>query len=225
MINIEYSFRHLGDRAVNLDRNGHFSTAFWSLSYMLDGFRDADPHFVSSLHVAIHQLAHHLPTKATMEQLCNLLQEAVEQGDLGEGSVSAAFYLEAGDQAKCLRAGDTRIYWLFRKERTKDHSRAQDFIGQGKSPPASLNKHPLRNCLTRALSQQQGFDILQEQNCRPMEPGEKLLMCSDGYWRHWHDEYIYTCQSVERLDESARRSINPANTERDNCCLMLLRCW
>lgn len=222
MIRVEKTFRDIGDRESNLDRNAHFSTPFWSLSYMLDGFKEVEPHFVSKFHATIHSLAQQLPTKASFNQLRLLIMDSLTDLIEIDGKASAVFYIEAEGRAGYLSAGDTRIYWLNRSQRTIDHTRAQEYIDDGSSPPDSINKHPYRKYLTRSLSQGRGNSDLDESSCKPLEPGEPLLMCTDGFWCRIPEEQLYHCKTAAILTAAFREAMNRTIPNRDNMSVMLL---
>ncbi len=56
----------------------------------------------------------------------------------------------------------------------------QRLIQLGQIDPADQASHPKRNALYRALGQQDELEI--DLVACPLEPGDRLLLCSDGLW-------------------------------------------
>jgi serine/threonine protein phosphatase PrpC len=223
MIQIEYVATDIGDRHSNLDRHGHFSSATWSFSYLLDGFREVEDHFVYALEKALVTGVQLLESPVGYDSLCALIDNALTQVRSTKGAASAVFYLEALDGAGYLAAGDTRIYWLDQAQRTVDHSRAQDYIDNGRSPRSSLSQHPLRNQLTRSLSAKHGYSLLSSIRCDPLGPGEKILLCTDGFWRGLTDPKVFACRTTEKLKAAYDEVTADYSKERDNCSVALLK--
>ncbi len=77
--------------------------------------------------------------------------------------------------------GDSRIY-LFRNgelERlTRDHSLVEDMVAEGRITPAQARIHPFRNVVTRALGTKE--EVRADISRLVPEPGDMLLLCSDG---------------------------------------------
>ena len=93
--------------------------------------------------------------------------------------------------APCLWAGDSRIYRLRggRLERlTRDHSRTEELIAQGRLDPARAKRHPLSNVITRAVGAQ--ADLVVERRIEPLRISDRFLLCSDGLYRTVTDDEL-----------------------------------
>jgi protein phosphatase len=80
--------------------------------------------------------------------------------------------------------GDSRLYWVRRNQvlaRTRDHSHIEFLIAKGKALDADRNTHPDRNKLYNCLGAGQEPKI-EISNQASLEPGDTLLLCSDGLW-------------------------------------------
>ncbi len=83
--------------------------------------------------------------------------------------------------AGLAHAGDSRIY-LFRNGElsrlTRDHSLVEDLVADGRITPVQARVHPFRNVVTRALGTKE--DTQADISYLVPEPGDMLLLCSDG---------------------------------------------
>jgi len=80
--------------------------------------------------------------------------------------------------------GDSRLYWMRRGQiiaRTRDHSRVEALIAQGRLDPAERDTHPDRNKLFNCIG---APTIPMIDIGRPslLQPGDVIMMCSDGLW-------------------------------------------
>lgn len=77
--------------------------------------------------------------------------------------------------------GDSRCY-RFRPDKlvalTRDHSLVQEFVDAGRITASEAFVHPQRNVITRALGI--GDETKVDRNNVALEPGDLLLLCSDG---------------------------------------------
>jgi len=87
--------------------------------------------------------------------------------------------------------GDSRVYRLANgelRQETTDHSEVQELVDQGKIDQACARTHPNRNILTRCLGTPQspvvGMRVV------PCQPGDKVLVCSDGLTTEVEDDKI-----------------------------------
>jgi protein phosphatase len=80
--------------------------------------------------------------------------------------------------------GDSRLYWLRRGQilaRTRDHSHIEHLIAKGLADPSERNSHPDRNKIYSCLGASTPPKVeLSHQSS--LEPGDVLLLCSDGLW-------------------------------------------
>ena len=125
-------------------------------------------------------------------------------------------------------AGDSRLYHI-RKGRiaaqTKDHSRVQQLIDQGRVREEAFGAHPERNRIFSCLGSSAPPQIDVSAPAR-LESGDTLLLCSDGLWGPLSGRIICAAlqtgdimQSVPRLlDEAEQR----AGRECDNLSAIAL---
>jgi protein phosphatase len=89
----------------------------------------------------------------------------------------------AGPQAYVAHAGDSRAYLLrgsHLTQLTADHSEAAELLRLRLITPEQARNHPRRSVLTRTL----GNNLLLRPDFarQPLQPGDRLLICSDGLW-------------------------------------------
>jgi serine/threonine protein phosphatase PrpC len=80
--------------------------------------------------------------------------------------------------------GDSRLYWMRRGQivaRTRDHSRVEALIAQGKLDPSERDTHPDRNKLFNCLGAPT-IPMIDMGRPSVMQPGDVIMMCSDGLW-------------------------------------------
>jgi protein phosphatase len=92
-----------------------------------------------------------------------------------------AVLLILDNQSCCLWAGDSRLYRMRTgqlRQLSRDQSLVQKLIDRGEIAPEAAATHPLINIVTNLVG---GSDelILEERRDR-VEPGDVLLLCTDG---------------------------------------------
>jgi protein phosphatase len=108
--------------------------------------------------------------------------EAMRESAEYEGmATTVAAVLVDGEVANLAHVGDSRIYVWRGGEidlLTSDHSWVNEQIQSGVISPEQARSHPLRNVVTRALGGRPDLPV--DVQSRSMEPGDMLLLCSDG---------------------------------------------
>jgi PPM family protein phosphatase len=94
--------------------------------------------------------------------------------------------------------GDSRLYWMRGGQildRTRDHSRLETLIAQGKVDPSERATHPDRNKLFNCLGAP-NLPIVEISRRASLMPGDILFLCSDGLWGTMPDHVL-----AQRLKE------------------------
>jgi serine/threonine protein phosphatase PrpC len=108
--------------------------------------------------------------------------------DMGSTLVAALLF---DGTAYIVNAGDSRGY-LFDGEHirriTTDHSLVEQLISGGLVTPEERYSHPQRNQIYRSLGDEpeMQFDLFTQK----LQPGMRLLLCSDGLWEMVHDDEL-----------------------------------
>lgn len=133
-----------------------------------------------------------------------------------------------GDILWVAHTGDSRLYRHRNGELeqlTRDHSFSQELLDAGMVTEEEARLLPAKNLVTRALGASP--DIEPEVHPYDLEPGDVLLLCSDGLTEmvtHYEiDGLINACD--EDLADAARRLVDMANEAggRDNTSVILVR--
>jgi serine/threonine protein phosphatase PrpC len=133
-----------------------------------------------------------------------------------------------GDVANVAHVGDSRVY-LARgggfSQVTSDHSWVNEQIRAGMISPEQARTHPLRNVVTRALGGR-GELLVDVQSIR-LEPGDILLLCSDGLTTMVPDHDIAGILLGSGADTAAAAQalVDEANARggEDNITVVLVR--
>lgn len=118
-----------------------------------------------------------------------------------------------GGVAYIVNVGDSRAYHLFSqgddeciRQITKDHTHVQDLLDRGQITEDRIKTHPERHKITRAIGADES--VTPDYFELPMNPGDKILMCSDGLSAYGDD--------LDILDVCF-------DSKPENCCGDLIR--
>ncbi len=109
----------------------------------------------------------------------------------GMGTTLTLARLDPAGHAEIAHVGDSRAY-LFHDGAldriTEDHSYVAEMLASGRLTPEEAEVHPYRSVITRAI----GLDAAVEVDVLvvDLEPGDRLLICSDGLTNMIDDERV-----------------------------------
>ena len=136
--------------------------------------------------------------------------------------------LASGNVLTIGSAGDSRCY-LVREgalsQLTRDDSWVSAAWAEGILTPEEIERHPLKNVITKAVGAKDSIDIeIVEQR---LEPGDVALLCSDGLHGMIHDDVILSLLTPApgSLEAAAQGLIDAANEAggKDNVSVVLIR--
>jgi serine/threonine protein phosphatase PrpC len=96
-----------------------------------------------------------------------------------------------GRQSLCLWAGDSRFYRMRDgklSQLSRDQSYVQNLIDRGEIAPQAAASHPLANIVCNLVGGAE--ELVLEERHDALEPGDRLLLCSDGLTRALTDPDI-----------------------------------
>jgi serine/threonine protein phosphatase PrpC len=134
------------------------------------------------------------------------------------GSTVAVLLIFDG-QSCCLWAGDSRLYRMRAgqlRQLSRDQSHVQDLVDRGEIAPEAAAAHPLANIVTNLIG---AFDqLMLEERRDSLEPGDILLLCSDGLSSAVSDPEIAHILTRSPIAAAADRLIECALAQvaRDN---------
>lgn len=143
---------------------------------------------------------------------------------LGMGTTGVCAYLY-GSMAHIVHAGDSRAY-LYRageiRQITRDHSMVQQLVDSGQITREQAASHPQKNLITRALGV--SANIVPEYNRCDVQPGDVLLLCTDGLTNMMSDEEIALILQETTFFDAPRILVDCANKAggQDNITVLLM---
>lgn len=119
-----------------------------------------------------------------------ILEMAKMDADLGGMGTTMVVATVVGNYAYVANVGDSRLYIMNHEiiQITRDHSLVEEMIRLGELKREDARNHPDKNIITRALGAKEEIDI--DFFDVKLEPGVKIMMCSDGLSNMVSDEEV-----------------------------------
>jgi protein phosphatase len=156
-----------------------------------------------------------------------IASKIAEVNDL-RGMATTASAILAGAKSGCVaHVGDSRVYCLrdgALVQITHDHSWVEEQVRAGTMSPSAARQHPWRNVVTRALAG--GDDPEVDVNEVTLEPGDRVLLCSDGLFAVLpNDRIVDILRQDGALETICGKLIDAANAGGgpDNITTLLLQ--
>jgi protein phosphatase len=157
-----------------------------------------------------------------------VLEATKEKSEYEGMATTVAAVLVDGDTANLAHVGDSRVYLMrdgVLKQLTSDHSWVNEQIQSGVLSADQARGHPLRNVVTRALGGKPDLQV--DMQVHKMQPGDLLLLCSDGLTTMLPDDEIH--ELLEGASGDIRRAaqdlVAAANEKggEDNITVVLIQ--
>jgi len=156
----------------------------------------------------------------------NTIKGEAERRGNDMGTTLVAMLLHGGRQAFIANVGDSRAY-LFRDgvlhQITVDHSFVQKMVERGRITQDEARNHPQSNILLRTVGTERDVEI--DLFRVELEPGDRVLLCSDGLWGEVEDADIASILGNYADPRAAARELVRASHQgggKDNCTLVLV---
>lgn len=175
--------------------------------------------------------------KASEKEIVVLLKEAIQKINLmlhqesmdkpelnGTGSTLVTAVIDQSTMY-VTNVGDSRLYLIRNrlKQVTRDHSYVEELVSLGQIERGSRDYREKKNIITRAVGTQDKLEI--DFFEVSLEPGDYVLMCSDGLSNMLEDAEMeeIICSELN-LQEKAEKLITVANDNggKDNIAVVLI---
>jgi serine/threonine protein phosphatase PrpC len=192
-----YQQTHIGGRKVNQDRMGYLYTRESLLLVLADGMgghlRGEIAAGIALQSLSARFRAQAMPYVRKPERFLeeglvqahdDIVRFARERALPGTPRTTIVACLVQHNSAVWAHCGDSRLYWMRRGQvlgRTRDHSHIEYLIAKGRADASERDTHPDRNKLYNCLgaSMPPRVEVARQAS---LEPGDVLLLCSDGLW-------------------------------------------
>lgn len=184
--------------------------------------------------IAVETLRDHAPRRADASALARAVRAANQEvlraaregiGRTGMGTTMTAAIIEE-TRVVLAQVGDSRAYLLRDSTLTRltqDHSMVADMIRGGQLTEAEARVHPHRSVITRALGTDP--DMTSDTFEVDGEPGDRLLLCSDGLTGMLTDDRIAQILGGYRDPSTAGHALIDAANEsggQDNISVVIV---
>ena len=170
-----------------------------------------------------------LDPNAALAEIARNAHESIcaEQHRRGNASMGATFVgaFVGKTHAWIGHIGDSRAYLLrdgMAQQLTQDHSHVGRLLSQGVITEQEAQNHPDRNRIERALGFSDGDPEFTEVS---LQPGDALLLCSDGVYTVLDAPTLADCvRRSSDADDAAHRVIKKAlarNTDDNSTCVVV----
>jgi PPM family protein phosphatase len=232
---------HIGNRsrqedAVGVWRNDHGTTLFAVVADGAGGHGGGAEASTAAIAEAERQWKDRSKDEDATEFLRTWMSSAHEtvnqearKRDADARTVAVAL-LAQGNRADWAHAGDCRLYLIRNGEiqvRTRDDSVVQVLFEQGSISEAEMGRHEDQNRLLQALG---GDDPPKPRlGGSAIEPGDVLLLCSDGFWENLEASEIIALVAHppsrwgKQLEKAVQFAVDRGGQKADNTSVILAR--
>jgi protein phosphatase len=164
---------------------------------------------------------------AFLEANHRILQEQRIHPEWGEmGTTAVVVLFRQNELPWCAHIGDSRLYRLrgYKLEQiTEDHTWVALATKTGDLTPDQAKVHPWRHVLAQCLGREDLTHV--DVQSVHVQPGDRLLLCSDGLTEELSDELIAShLKSIRVCDKAAMALVNAAKEQggRDNITVVVV---
>ena len=155
-----------------------------------------------------------------------IVEEAAEKPELRGMGTTVTMAFQLGAQLCVVHVGDSRAY-LYREgqlhQLTKDHTLVAELVRTGVIQPEQAAAHKMRHVITNVVGGPEA-GVKVEARALQVQPGDRVLLCSDGLTEAVTDEVIATTLDAEPGPEAAAKQLLAlalAGPAKDNITLVV----
>lgn len=207
------------------------------LYVLADGAGGMDAGEVASRFATERTLAHYLESadeadwglrlhRAMLDANRDLRQLSASQPTQNRMATTMVAVVVAGDRAYIANVGDSRAYFWRQGELqqvTRDQSLIAKLLEEGAITAEEAATHPRRHVILYSLGSERDprIDLFE----LALEPGDQLLLCSDGLTRHVPDDELAIILGEQDPEEATAALVRLANERggHDNISVGVLR--
>lgn len=156
----------------------------------------------------------------------DVYEKAQAEADFaGMGTTTVAATID-GNVLYVANVGDSRLYLINDgiRQVTRDHSLVAEMVRKGSITEEAARNHPDKNIITRAIGAYKDVEI--DFFEVELQPGDVVLMCTDGLTNMVEDEEIAKIvRASEEIDDVAENLVNMANHNggKDNIGVVIIK--
>lgn len=171
-------------------------------------------------------LSQDLLEKALLEANHAILEDQRQNPERADMGTTAVVVIFRDEQPMCAHIGDSRLYRLRGaklEQITEDHTWVARAMRLGEITSDQARSHPLRHVLAQCLGRDDLRQI--EVGSLNVQPGDRLLLCSDGLTEELSDQLIANhLKSIRACEKAATALINAAKDHggRDNITVVIV---
>ena len=149
-----------------------------------------------------------------------------EEALSGMGTTVVAATCLSDKYLEVANVGDSRLYVVNDRkieQITRDHSLVEEMVRMGGIDREAARSHPDKNIITRAVGAKDTVDV--DFFNVELDPGDIVLMCSDGLTNMLEDKEIHMILSSQgSVKEKAEELVRAANNNggRDNIAVIII---
>lgn len=116
--------------------------------------------------------------------------------------------------------GDSRLYHIRNQQvatRTIDHSPVEKLHQQGLISEEDMQHHPKKSYLSNCIGGKHKPSVTLSEETK-LEPGDNIMLCSDGIWEALNNEQILPFLEYEDLDEGVEELLIEAENKMQSSC-------
>ncbi len=147
----------------------------------------------------------------------SILRHAREHPEVAGLGSTATLVVVVGAKAIVANLGDSRIYMIRQgaiQRVTNDHSLVATLVAMGQITDDEAYTHPQRNLIYRSLGSD--MDAEPDVSVHSLQPGDTLILCSDGLWDMVRDDAILATVQAAPPDDPRSAAEGLVSLANDN---------